>query len=81
MNNGQVTLLSGQLLRKTLKHTYTHTHTHRCMHTHILYMLLSHSCLLTQQTRRILLLMLMAWERDKQVRRIVAPRLQLFSLT
>ena len=42
--------------------------------------LLGHSCLLTQQTRRILLMFLM-WERHKQVRRVVAPRLELFSLT
>ena len=42
---------------------------------------LAHSCLLTQQITRILLLNLVMWERHKQVCRIVAPRLELFSLT
>ena len=56
------------------KSAYTHTHT--CIHIHVL----ARSCLSTQQTRRIIL-MLVTWERHKQVHRIVALRLQLFSLT
>ena len=40
--------------------------------------LLAHSY---QQITRILLLMLVTWERHKQVHRIVAPRPELFSLT
>ena len=66
--------------KSAYKHTHTriHTHTHAHTHTHTR---LAHSCLLTQQTVRILLLNLVMWERHKQVCRIVAPRPELFSLT
>ena len=63
-------------------HTRTHAHMHPRTHTHThTHTLLAHSCLLTQQITRILLLNLVPWERHKQVRGIVAPRLELFSLT